>query len=153
MVKQPTPETSEFTMSNEDFPALPGSQANPTGKSKWRSLGWGNSLLVNENLTLSAKAWMKGGNVSVAHIPKWFFSSSDKLQYFWFLLCSIFFLLGMGNILVKMMVTFKLLSKDCMPFYQYLLTERKSSRLFQMMASQIMKRSPTLHLALTLLQI
>ncbi|KAK7084383.1 CCR4-NOT transcription complex subunit 2 [Halocaridina rubra] len=32
MVKQPTPETSEFTMSNEDFPALPGSQANPTGK-------------------------------------------------------------------------------------------------------------------------
>ncbi|XP_053651636.1 CCR4-NOT transcription complex subunit 2 isoform X1 [Cherax quadricarinatus] len=32
MVKQPTPETSEFTMSSEDFPALPGSQANPTGK-------------------------------------------------------------------------------------------------------------------------
>ncbi|XP_071524625.1 CCR4-NOT transcription complex subunit 2-like isoform X2 [Panulirus ornatus] len=32
MVKQPTPETSEFTMSNEDFPALPGSQANSTGK-------------------------------------------------------------------------------------------------------------------------
>ncbi|CAL4087988.1 unnamed protein product, partial [Meganyctiphanes norvegica] len=32
MVKQPTPETSEFTMSSEDFPALPGSQAPPTGK-------------------------------------------------------------------------------------------------------------------------
>lgn len=32
MVKQPTPETSEFTMSSEDFPALPGSQVPPTGK-------------------------------------------------------------------------------------------------------------------------
>ncbi|XP_027218389.1 CCR4-NOT transcription complex subunit 2 isoform X1 [Penaeus vannamei] len=32
MVKQPTPETSEFTMSSEDFPALPGTQSTPTGK-------------------------------------------------------------------------------------------------------------------------
>ena len=28
MVKQPTSESSEFTMSSEDFPALPGSQTN-----------------------------------------------------------------------------------------------------------------------------
>lgn len=27
MVKQPTVETSEFTMSSEDFPALPGTQS------------------------------------------------------------------------------------------------------------------------------
>lgn len=95
MVKQPTPETSEFTMSNEDFPALPGSQANPTGKSKWRSLGQGKKVMMN----------------------------------------------------------MKILGKNSMPFYHYPLTERKSSRRFQMMASQITRRSPTLHLARTLHQI
>ncbi|XP_017767831.1 PREDICTED: regulator of gene activity isoform X2 [Nicrophorus vespilloides] len=41
MVKQPTSESSEFTMSSEDFPALPGTQINRGGDGEYAAVGVG----------------------------------------------------------------------------------------------------------------
>lgn len=50
MVKQPTTEQTEFTMSNEDFPALPGTQNNEglTSSSGIGALVVGNNQDVND---------------------------------------------------------------------------------------------------------
>lgn len=56
MVKQPTAEQSEFQMSNEDFPALPGTQ-----------IGDNNSVVqqsnMSHNMNNNAVANLGGGNV------------------------------------------------------------------------------------------
>lgn len=63
MVKQPTSETSEFTMSNEDFPALPGTQNNsgPTSSSDKGLVGLSNSDSSHDVVSSRAPGAEKSG--------------------------------------------------------------------------------------------
>ena len=55
MVKQPTSESSEFTMSSEDFPALPGSEITPGGNSVEKTTSEeGSRLAVTQATTTTA---------------------------------------------------------------------------------------------------
>ncbi|CAH1402519.1 unnamed protein product [Nezara viridula] len=55
MVKQPTAESSEFTMSSEDFPALPGSEGTPGGGSGEKTTSEeGSRLTVTQATTTTA---------------------------------------------------------------------------------------------------
>lgn len=78
MVKQPTNEQTEFTMSSEDFPALPGTLDAPgssnnalsnaiEGAEKMSSMGAGMSMgmdLQTDNSALSEKALKRGVQTS-----------------------------------------------------------------------------------------
>lgn len=68
MVKQPTSEASEFTMSSEDFPALPGTQnregASPGGNVSGEKGNGGAGDGVNEN-RITEKSNTKTGKLFV----------------------------------------------------------------------------------------
>lgn len=63
MVKQPTSETSEFTMSNEDFPALPGTQNNtgPASSSEKGLVGLSNNDSSHDVANRAPGAEKSGG--------------------------------------------------------------------------------------------
>lgn len=67
MVKQPTSESSEFTMLNEDFPALPGTHnregVSPGGSSASERINTGGGLDSTASSRESEKSTAKSGKV------------------------------------------------------------------------------------------
>lgn len=84
MVKQPTSESSEFTMSSEDFPALPGTQNNtaPIQSSDKGLVGLSNSDSTHDVSSRASGAEKSGGTKRGIQT-----SPDGTFHWFWFTFC------------------------------------------------------------------